>query len=364
MAVYVIGTLISVFFMWVYQALSKSKLQYVKNGIYHPKVYSSIFVFLSFLSLTVISAVRFNVGSDYPSYYALYAIPSSEDRYMQDEPFFALFVQALKKVSVNPQFFFAITSIIICGSYFIVICKESENKALSILLFVLTQDYFIAMNGIRQYLAIAILLFSLPAIITGKRKRAVLFLIVAYLFHNSAFVYLLFFIILWFSFTPLFLFTAAVISFSMLTTIKDIIFPIVNKYTHYGKFFLYTSEYSKSRFSTTVFLTSCMIFLLVVYVFYFENSKRDAKIKILLSSSFMGVIFSIFSLVFPQNLGRLGWYTNSVVIIYVPHLLKNIKSKKLQNVITVCLVMVYMSGCIYCILKGNHDVLPYTTIWE
>ncbi len=75
-----------------------------------------------------------------------------------------------KYVSHNPQIFFMSTGFFILWSFFRWINKYSDNKYISVIVFVGMLYYSTAMNIVRQYVAIAILLWGYGFLIRNDRK--------------------------------------------------------------------------------------------------------------------------------------------------------------------------------------------------
>lgn len=96
-----------------------------------------------------------------------------------------------KYVSHNPQIFFMSTGFFILWSFFRWINKYSDNKYISVIVFVGMLYYSTAMNIVRQYVAIAILLWGYGFLIRNDRKwyHLVMFgliVVIAFLCHTSA----------------------------------------------------------------------------------------------------------------------------------------------------------------------------------
>ena len=106
------------------------------------------FAFLSFIPLTFVAAVRYNIGSDFIPYSQAFINGAGE--YKVKEPLFFLFMRAIRLFTDNPQWMIATFALVFCGCYYFTIYRESEDPVISILLFLITREYFCSLNSIRQ----------------------------------------------------------------------------------------------------------------------------------------------------------------------------------------------------------------------
>jgi len=127
-----------------------------------------IFLAISFVVLATMSAIRYDVGFDYSFVYApaFYRIINDPTGYIlaqsRWEPGFRLLVSIMALVSSNFQTFFVVTSILIILLIMLYFWLYSPNPLVSVFLFITLSHYYCSMNFIRQTLAAAIAMFTLP----------------------------------------------------------------------------------------------------------------------------------------------------------------------------------------------------------
>ena len=116
MIVYIIGTALSMLLAYTSMHAAKPRA----TGIFSRRFFVKLFAFLSFLPLTFIMAVRYNVGTDYQNYRTIFLY----DRLTSD-PGFNWLYHSIYFFSRHPQAFFIVTSVIICAAYYAAIYRES-----------------------------------------------------------------------------------------------------------------------------------------------------------------------------------------------------------------------------------------------
>ncbi|MGG1635366.1 EpsG family protein [Paenibacillus sp. NRS-1760] len=148
--------------------------------------------FLAFLaasSLVIVSGLRQNIG-DTSLYVHSYEIGdfSWESILQQRDKGFNILQLLLKQISDDPQiliFFTALaTNLLIAGVFF----KYARLFELSMYLYITTGAFIVSMNGIRQFLAAAIVFSATKFIFEGSWKRYMALVLLGSVFHQSALV--------------------------------------------------------------------------------------------------------------------------------------------------------------------------------
>ena len=150
MTVYLIMLAISLFF-----ASCAGRLRGVQE---YRRTFRSC-AFLSFLPFFVVSAIRFEVGTDWFIYEEFfYAINEGTNSFK--EPLFNLLNKVVFWFSNDPQWVFVISAFMVLTFVFLAIYKQSRYIPFSILIFFLSTIYFNSLNQIRQAIAMSIFLFA------------------------------------------------------------------------------------------------------------------------------------------------------------------------------------------------------------
>ncbi|WP_121610101.1 EpsG family protein [Mesobacillus foraminis] len=201
-------------------------------------------MFICSISLVTVSGLRNNIGDTY-FYMHSYRIQnfSINSIDFKGDFGFNILQGILQSFSGDPQILIFTTALITNILIILVLYKYSRMIDLSLYVYITSGMYTVSMNGIRQYLAAAILFCATKFLLTGQFKKYLLVILFASTIHNSALVFIpIYFIVrreAWTKVTFLILALAVLIvlgfnEFSnfLFSTIKD---------THYGQY----SEFSE-----------------------------------------------------------------------------------------------------------------------
>lgn len=140
------------------------------------------------------SALRWRVGTDYANYewlFPIYAKEVVQSLSLLGEPGLRVIARVSMVISGDSAMMFAIAAIVTIGLTVRTLWRWSPAFAFSIAVYVLSGAWHGSFNGIRQYLACAILFAGHRYIVDRRFGRWLLVVLVAMLFHVSAVVALL-----------------------------------------------------------------------------------------------------------------------------------------------------------------------------
>lgn len=164
------------------------KLLNLKNG-------EKLFLKVAFLLLILFAALRSeNVGTDLRNYKIFYELVNSfslTKLLTLFEPGYALYSFALFNISKGSfQFLLIVTSIFtLIGPYYF-IKENSNNYFLSVIVYICLSFYIFTFSGLRQSIALSILLLSLKFVKNKKFYSFILCIALAFCFHKSAIIFL------------------------------------------------------------------------------------------------------------------------------------------------------------------------------
>lgn len=150
--------------------------------------YNYLCIFIILVSLICVSGFRYYSGTDFGTYRQLYAGTPNFILKEESEWGFFLINKILYSISTNSQIMFftyaLITNILmVYGSM-----KCSTKFELSIYLYITTFCYYSTFNGMRQWVASAILFAGFQYMLKRDLKKYLIYVFIAYTFHNSSLV--------------------------------------------------------------------------------------------------------------------------------------------------------------------------------
>ena len=354
MIVYITATLLSLLCAYISVHIEDSRGIEAIKGL----IIKKIFAFLSFVPLTFVMAVRRGIGRDYILYWRWFR-GTRESL----EPAFKLLNTVLCRIFGDPQYLFIVCAVIICGIYYMTIYKESVSPVYSILLFVIARDFFFSMNVMRQYVATAILLLSIP-FFKKKKWIAVAFLfVIAFLFHKSSiwFAGIYFFCLV--EVPPLIGGTIIAGMFVFSNLILNFIFPLLSRFEFYTNYFSSSQYGNKTRdMNLSYILIFLSFYLLLAYIY--PKVKSNVNLKLMYAAVFSSLLLLSMGAVLPNNVHRLVWYSNSFLVLYIPEAVKSVNDKYIKFLLNAAIVIFFSAITINYILDITLCYIPYKTMWS
>ena len=149
-----------------------------------------VFVLISFVAATLLQGARsIEVGTDIPGYmngYYLCGIRPWFSEVFNYEVGYRILCKIIYLTGASEQVFLLVVAIICQGSVFNFIRKHSRFPAISIVIYLTFGLYTFSFSGLRQMIAIAIVLFSYDYIKERKIFHFLIVVLFASLFHTSA----------------------------------------------------------------------------------------------------------------------------------------------------------------------------------
>lgn len=375
MYIYIITFLITILLVWLAENKAKSR----KNKI--------ILLILAVVPMFFISAIRYNVGTDYEKRYVAdyYTLLEGKNVGNLEIGFKAIDYLCLF-FTKEPYLLFVITSLIILAIIFEVIYKKSSNRILSIIIFFLGGYFFATLNIIRQYISVAFILLGYQFLMSENKKKTyigfVICAILAFFMHSSSII--CFIIIL---LTKKNIMDARwVIPLSILILILNknimvILTPII-KNTRFNVYL--TGKFTTGELSILQIVENLIIYLAMYFSYYFEKKQGkelDKQGITLLNIQGLALLLTVSGVIHTLFI-RMAIYFVAFQIISIPYFFsilqfntitdkinkkfkKNLKTKTVEIIIYSCIVLGFSAMFIYTnILNNDNEVLPYKTIFS
>lgn len=229
------------------------------------------------------------------------------------------------------EFFLITVSVFTLLPIYFIIKRNSVNPMLTLFLYFTLYFYFNSFNMSRQMIAINFIFLGFTFLQKRKIWVYFLFVILAMLFHTSAFIALPIAFINKIPDNKKFILTSILIAFFSGLFLADYIF----KLAEFTKYMNYIGSYELGNYTgTTLYLIVLNSFFLFVY---FTSIKRDTYFKIF----YIYILLSNLFIRIPYG-DRIIIYLSIIQIIYLPYLIYNNKIKEKQLMILIIVIYAYV----------------------
>lgn len=339
---------------------SNGELKIKRAFCFSKSIYNLLFIGLMLLFWFLTAFRGDSIGNDtvnYLSYYRQIA-RSGIDTKLQIELGYQYFCLFLSKITPNPYFLLIICATIcysICGIY---IYKHSNNILFSLIFLFCVAFSFFA-SGIRQAIAMVIVLIAYSKIKDGKKVLPVLLILFASLFHTSALIALL-----WLAHKYIPQKPVIVIAFALFISIlaasgsiNSILSSALKEYQSY-----FDSEYAGIGWLGIVYYAlRALVFYLFVYIAYKKEGKEKsleiANTIFLLTTVCFGFSVNLFS--------RASSYFLLTTVVDVPNAFNSgkIRNRDSWMIIMGIIMLAYFMATLIVRPEWNH-LYPYKFNWN
>lgn len=180
--IYIFTIIICLFFVWYYDIQGKTK-------------YKQVSFYILLIWLITISGFQYMVGVDVMAYtydYERYSSRLPLDLFFKDaennrlQPGWVFMVWLFKQVTGNFFFLKLTHAIFLNVSIFHFFKRESKSEFLCIFFYIISSYLVMNFNVLRQSMAVAFELYAISYINNEKYLKSILFIFLAYMFHDSA----------------------------------------------------------------------------------------------------------------------------------------------------------------------------------
>ncbi len=320
-----------------------------------------VYVTIMGICLFLIAALRStSVGNDSGQYarvyYALQRMSIRTIVTNYSELGYYLFAKVLSFINSNHQFLFAVIGGFYAYSISRFIYKYSKDTMASFIMLIPMMYFSFSLTGLRQTMAIAIILISIDYILKRRIIPFFLLVIIAYFFHNSA----IFFIPAYF--LPYKKISNKLILGFILAT--PIVYLLRRQFVSIVQQFIY-SDYNIAQIGEEAksWATLLIYILILVAVAFFKDSisRSDDNFPLLFSMMYIGMCLQMFVPLEP-SLFRVSMYYNITSIILIPNLLTVLNNKRTRS-IAYLLFFILMAVEYYNFTFYSSGVNPYNFFW-
>ncbi len=158
--------------------------------LHKPRLWSLLFLLLVMLPPLLLSALREGVGTDYYYTYTPRFLDILNGERTYYEIGFYWFNRLVGMFTHNPQWIFVLTSLLFCGFVYAAFEQEGEDLPFCVLLLLVSGEYFISLNNLRQAVAAAVILYAYKYVRCKQWWRFALVAAVMATVHKSMLLFL------------------------------------------------------------------------------------------------------------------------------------------------------------------------------
>ena len=358
---------------------------------------SNIIYTILCIIFVVIVGIRYDVGADYISIYNNLLDISKYSKITQYDSLFLMLNNFVNYLNGNVVTLMFICSVYTIPSFFYFIRKNINEKYhfFAIFIFIGSTMFFALMNAVRQYMAIATLLYGFTFLKDKKYVKYVIANVIAILFHSSAiinFIFLGFYYLtkksmskygkksLFFKFIIILYFISLLFIFLSPLKYLDLFVKFIPSRYHvyiYSDYMSSTFLYSRNNSAILKLILPNLLFIymLIRMNTLLKNNKNSFYLYfcawffyLVLSNAFYGINIFI----------RLSFYFEVYVLLIIPIILEDMKNESnfamsvgsdkrlsMASIFKFLIILYYIVLVVYSIyMKNGHGVIPYQTFFS
>lgn len=331
------------------------------------KLNKSVAWFAMLMLPSLVAAFRNGTGTDSKMYQQAYAHLNSVHRWQDFEKGYLFLMKVLNEMLLSYRALFFVMMFFTILFFLLLLENEKKNIDVQTATFVfMITLYLSCFNGMRQGLAITMLLYAMSIFIDGKTKQSICIIILAMLFHLSAMIGLAIIIgkyIFKNKYWKLFLFAGCGVLIYLITH-RELLGRLVYQITASGYYASYVTRDSASESNLLVYLMKICFPTVFGFAYMKLYVGETAKMKIYYAMMLCGYTFSALNLITMTYVGRAGDYFSYLYIVLMgfyannslPLLKRKIKSCYIRILIIAYYMLFFFHQFVY---KGFNDLIPY-----
>jgi len=320
-----------------------------------------VYFFVIGAILFLIAALRNQrVGNDTATYIGhFYRVAQMEWKLLfvsyKDEPGFYIVAKLISYLTNNPQWLISFISLLFSYSVTSFVYKNSKNPSISFVLLVSLAFFAFSLTGLRQTIAISIIILSIEFVKKRKLLIFLLYMVLAYCFHNSAV----------FAIPVYFLFNIRITSINRLIFMAFL--PAVYLFRHSILAMVQRLFYNEhSLFMSPRGSGATLVLYIAIWILYFTFADRMEFVDKISSGfeSMLMVGIAIQILVpFQPNIFRVALYYQIGSLVIVPKIIHNRKVGRAMPIVYLAfLVVMFFMYFIFSYSAAGAN--PYSFFWQ
>lgn len=246
--------------------------------------------------------------------------------------------------------------------YWLGIFEQSDIPWLSVWLFAGTRAYFISLNAVRQFMALALALFALRFIKEKCFWKYALCICAGALFHSAALLLLPVYFLRYLKLHPLVGAGLLAAGYALHTPLQMLLRFVVEK-TPYAAYL--GSVYESTR---AVYPEKLVVFLIILcvmsYYYFIDSTLRDDAFFRVSYACQLVMVFIAYSCDLVPLAERISWSLEITHILLIPMLLAREKRRAVRWCVAALLLGAYAYLTYFEIFQnGWHEVIPYRFVF-
>lgn len=326
-----------------------------KGGVIQGKIEREILFFFITIIFICVSGFRFDVGADFASYYNNfdYYATDSLNIFENNEIGIRVIARISRKIGNSPQIYIFLCAAITIIMFMITIKKYSEVAVMSLMLYIFLGMFLGSFNAMRQYLAVAIVFFSIKYILESNWKLWVISIAIAFLFHTSAIFMLPIYWLVRMKNRRRFLLILSIMAIMAFFS-YDQIFSMIDSIK--GNMDGTTSERIYAQNDVSIFRVAVSWAPVLLCYFPTIVNPKNIKDKILINYTLVAAVLQTVSMN-STYLARFCTYTTAINILTIPSLMKY----QIENNRIVLQILIYLLYFVYWIAEATG---PYVVTYQ
>ena len=286
--------------------------------------------------------------------YAKYYDFFSGEKLLNYEIGYSLYTKLFSIINVSDNVFLFIVSATVLIPIFIVWWKYSKYPMYSVLIYIALGFYTFSFSGLRQSIAIAIIVFSFKYVVTRKKYKFIVVVLIAMSFHKTACFFFLAY--------PLYFIVFKRVHYLIIGLLYSLVFIFRRELFSFG-YKLIFSQPVKSKVNDAY--TMLLVMILVVILALLLGNRINAEPRFNAYKNYM--LVAIFIQLFASQsmlIMRLGYYYYVFISLLIPEVLsvwKNDKGVWIAKYILILLLLFFYQKTTG---SGYLNVSPYMFFWQ
>lgn len=334
------------------------------------KKYNKFFIVIAMTSLVVVSGFRYKSGTDFATYTENFQYLNMETNTEGQETFedtsqesdvgFDILCKMLYKISPDPQIMFFTTALITNVLIVLMLMKYSKRFELSMWLYITTFVYYSTFNGLRQWMASAIVFAGTKYLIEERNfKKYLLLVLFASLLHASVLIMI-----------PIYFFIDSntfskrnlllILGFMFAVFAYSLFLPILGQVLQNTQYAHYIQILENDTNGINPLRLAVYFAPIGMACFFYNrlNPDKDKKFDRLLNLCIIGFLIMFMALrqVF---FARLIFYFDVYYLLLIPRLI-DIGDKSFKRFLYFSIAIGYFSFSYLLLITGESWIIPYT----